>query len=1026
MSLSMIQTLEAMRWGPYIELTTPNGPKKLKEMKNPPADFWNLWKNPPIQLQMKRNGYDLRKVDGTWIAYRWVEIVQAKRKEELLKESMAEELEISLLRPAGIDYRPFQRAGIKYCMDRLFGMNGFAPQKSVLLGDDMGLGKLSAWHTPCLTPSGWRKIGDLKVGDEVIDADGMISTVTGVFPQGVKPIYEVEFSDGVKTNCGLEHLWEVRDGNMATRGKGWTVMTLGEMVKRGLQLKSGANKFEIPQFPGHIMTRGEQPKIDGWLLGQLIGNGSTGRGDGEIKISSNALDKDVISRLESHGGIETASSSEGCAQRRFPIHSAGRLSDELRRLSVVCKSKEKSLHPSLLVTPWAYRVDLLQGLMDADGSNNKNRITYHTCSPQLAQDVAQLVRSLGGAAVVREYDRSTEDKPTEWQVNVHTKFCPFWSARKAKGWKADTRSRGNKIQAVKYLYDAEAVCIMVDHPRHLYVTEGYKLTHNTVQGIGIMNQDPELRNIRALVICPASLKLNWRDEMRKWLMDGMGHEAFVVKDKWPGGLNMPRFVIVNYDLLHKFEHEIRNQEWDYVLIDEAHYLKSKKSRRTIYAMGGIQILKKDEREIAKVVEPIPTKYEIFMTGTPIPNQVKEGWTIFERIDPEGVGKNFQHFVKRYCSTDDNLEELQTRLRLRGMVRRAKSAVLKELPPKQRQVITLDPDDLGCSRLFKQEMSIFKEYQELLQTWQVKTELAKAQGIQIYRKTLAEKKQKLGMQASELAKLRMSTALAKIPAVIEQVAALVREGKRVILFAHHLEVIDKLKEGLKAAKISLVQVDGRTKQEDRHAAVKTFQEGKTDVFLGGIIPAGVGLTLTAADTVVFCELDWVPGNMTQAEDRAHRMGQLLIVWIMHMVMEGSLDEYIAKKLIQKQERIERALDSKCLSEEDQDDETDHDEAREGMLVKESAASKGVSAEKLQQESEKLTDEMISAISTALSTILKVNNKVDQEILDSLRTLKDNGTVTKLQLALARKILFRRREELPTDVAKALEWEKREAA
>ncbi len=157
-----------------------------------------------------------------------------------------------------------------------------------------------------------------------------------------------------------------------------------------------------------------------------------------------------------------------------------------------------------------------------------------------------------------------------------------------------------------------------------------------------------------------------------------------------------------------------------------------------------------------------------------------------------------------------------------------------------------------------------------------------------------------------------------------------------------------------------------------------------------------------------------------------MGQLLIVWIMHMVMEGSLDEYIAKKLIQKQERIERALDSKCLSEEDQDDETDHDEAREGILVKESAASKGVSAEKLQQESEKLTDEMISAISTALSTILKVNNKVDQEILDSLRTLKDNGTVTKLQLALARKVLFRRREELPTDVAKALEWEKREAA
>ena len=1030
--MNLIQTLEVMPWGPYVELTTPSGPKRMKTMKNPPPDFWSLWKNEKTKAEMQSKGYDLRKIEGVWTAFRWAELMHRARKEAVIQESMAEDTDMNLMRPAGIEYRPFQRAGIKYCIDRLFGQNGFVPQKAVLLGDDMGLGKSCNIHANVLTPTGWRKIGELKVGDEVIDADGMASDVTGVFPQGIRPIYEVLFSDGVKATCDLEHLWEVRDGNMATRGRGWTVMTLGKMMKRGLQLKSGANKFEIPQFPGHLFTRGTQPKIDGWLLGQLIGNGHTGGGDSKISIASNALDADVIARLESHGGIRFEATSEGCTQLRFLIYAAGRLADDLNLLHVACKSKEKSLHPSLLVTPWSYRVDLLQGLMDADGSNNKNRITYHTCSPQLAQDVAQLVRSLGGAAVVREYDRSAEGKPTEWQVNVHTRFCPFWSARKAKGWKADTRSRGNKIQAVRYLYDAEAVCIMVDHPRHLYVTEGYKLTHNTVQAIGIMNQDPELRNIRALVVCPASLKLNWRDELRKWLMDGMGSEAFVVRDKWPGALQGARFVIVNYDILHKFEREIREEEWDYVMFDEAHYLKSRKSRRTIYAMGGVKKIKVDSEEgedpesIVKLVEPIPARHEVFMTGTPIPNKTEEGWTIFERIDPEGIGKNYAHFVKRYCATDDNLEELQIRIRLKGMVRRAKSAVLKELPPKQRQVITLDPEDLNCSRLFKQEMSIFKEYQELLQTWQVQTELAKAEGITFYRKILATKKQKLGMKASELSKLRMSTAMAKVPAVLEQMETLKREGKKVILFAHHIQVIDALREGLEKARISYVRVDGRVNINDRHEAVKKFQTGDVDVFLGGIIPAGVGLTLTAADTVVFCELDWVPGNMTQAEDRAHRMGQLMMVWIMHMVMEGSLDEYIAKKLIQKQERIERALDSKSLNPEDLDDESDQEEASEGMMVKEAAASKGVSPEKLAEEAEKLTESMISAIQQALSTILKVTNRVDQEILDELRKHNDNGTVSRLKLALARKILFRRREELPETVAKALEWAKKEAA
>jgi len=684
--MNLIQTLESMQWGPYQEITTPSGPMKVKTMKATPS-YWELWKNPTLQQEMQRNGYTLRKIDvqgqPTWTAFRWVKFVSDAKKSVLIEESMAEDCDYSLMVPPGINYRPFQKAGIKYCMERLFGQNGFAPQKAVLLGDDMGLGK-------------------------------------------------------------------------------------------------------------------------------------------------------------------------------------------------------------------------------------------------------------------------------------------------------------------------------------------------TVQAIGVMNQDPDLRSIRALIVCPASLKLNWRNELQRWLMDGMGSEAFVVRKEWPGELQQARFVIVNYDILHRYEKEIRREEWDYLIVDEAHFLKNQKSRRAIYLLGGVHEI---EEGSAKIVNEVPARREIFMTGTPIPNRVKEGWTLFQRCDPEGIGKNYKHFIQRYCLNNENLKELQTRLRVKCMVRRAKSQVLKELPPKQRQVITLDPDDLGCTRLFKQEMSIFKEYQALIQTWQVQIELAKAKGVETYRQTLALKKQKLGLKASELAKLRMSTAMAKVPAVLERMKELKREGKKVILFAHHKCVLDALQEGLTAAGMSLVRVDGSTSINKRQKAVEDFQAGMVDVFLGGIIPAGVGLTLTQADTVVFAELDWVPGNMTQAEDRAHRMGQLLIVWILHMVMEGSLDEYIAKKLIQKQETIEAALDAKSLDAEEFDDE---DEAADAMLAKETAASKGVTAVKLAEEAEKLTDRMIHAISVALSTILKVNNSVDQEILDALREGSGNGTATRLELALARRILFRRRGELEESIAKDMEWPKKEEA
>lgn len=681
--MDLIQTLEAMSWGPYKELTTKQGPMRVKRMPST-TDYWTLWKS--AKLEMQNNGYTLQKdKSGMWWAYRWIKWISDSAKDRLLEESRAEDSDIDLLRPPGLEYRPFQRAGIKYAIDRLFGQHGQRQRKAILIGDDMGLGK-------------------------------------------------------------------------------------------------------------------------------------------------------------------------------------------------------------------------------------------------------------------------------------------------------------------------------------------------SVQAIGILNQDHNLRDIRAIVICPASIKLNWRNEMRKWILEGLGNEAIVIKNTWPGELTPGQLLILNYDVLHKWEAELRRTLWDYIIFDEAHYMKTETTRRTVYALGGILKV----GEIHKIVDAIPCGKKIFLTGTPIPNKVIEIWPIAKECDPNGLGASKGAFVSRYCTKgedggmNDNLNELQERMRATFMVRRMKGDVLKELPPKVRSVITLDPEDYNLDRMFTEEMSIFADYQALLRTWQIRTELAKAESIESHRTVLREKKMKLGLQAGELSRMRQKTAVAKVPGVIDQVKIITDQGEKVILFAHHIEVLDKLQEALVDAGLRVVRLDGSTSQDNRQKAVEDFQAGKADVFLGGIIPAGVGITLTAATHVIFAELDWVPGQMTQAEDRAHRIGQLMVVFIFHVVMEGSLDEYMAKRLIEKQDVIERTLDR-----QDDEDDIQETEAEDGddFAARETASTKGTTAEKLKDESERMTMEMRIASASAIyllqTTPPKEMNSVDREILDNLVA---KGDLTALQLALGRKIAWKHRKSLDASIAKDMEWPK----
>jgi SWI/SNF-related matrix-associated actin-dependent regulator 1 of chromatin subfamily A len=413
----------------------------------------------------------------------------------------------------------------------------------------------------------------------------------------------------------------------------------------------------------------------------------------------------------------------------------------------------------------------------------------------------------------------------------------------------------------------------------------------TIQGIGVVNADESIK--RVLVICPASLKLNWRNEFRKWCsrradITVFPDEAPPIDDAADVGV-----VIANYDQLKK----LPVVPYDLVIVDEAHYVKNPKAQRTKYVHA---ICKRARRKI-------------LLSGTPIANRPIELWSLLQIVDPErwdppgfnkgrlvgaGEGAGFFRFAKRYCDAKEvwhgrtkhwdftgasNLPELQEKLRSTCMIRRLKSDVLKDLPPKRRRILTLStPVDEGEAATFA---ALGLSYDDAIDT--------------LSRDRVA---------FTELSKARHETAFAKIPAAIDYVNEVLETSDKVILFAHHQDVIDELEKGLFGH--GVVTITGATANEARQIHVERFQNDPgTRIILGSIGAMGVGHTLTASSHVIFAEQSWVPSEMTQAEDRAHRIGQRNSVLVDILVADGSVDANMMQTVIAKQEVADLALDNR---------------------------------------------------------------------------------------------------------------------
>jgi SNF2 family DNA or RNA helicase len=210
-----------------------------------------------------------------------------------------------------------------------------------------------------------------------------------------------------------------------------------------------------------------------------------------------------------------------------------------------------------------------------------------------------------------------------------------------------------------------------------------------------------------------------------------------------------------------------------------------------------------------------------------------------------------------------------------------------------------------------ELAAARAGEERLQELKAAVELAKVnENQEQYEAAVAALKEGASAFFTEMALLRHATAVAKIPDVIRHVESILEEGHKVLIFAHHRDVIQALTQHFNAARVW-----GGMSPEAKQAEVDRFQNDDTcTTFVGQFEAAGVGYTLTKATYVVMAELDWVPGNVTQAEDRAHRIGQLESLLIQHLVLEGSLDATMAKRLVAKQDVIDKSLDDPIVQAE----------------------------------------------------------------------------------------------------------------
>jgi superfamily II DNA or RNA helicase len=391
----------------------------------------------------------------------------------------------------------------------------------------------------------------------------------------------------------------------------------------------------------------------------------------------------------------------------------------------------------------------------------------------------------------------------------------------------------------------------------------------------------------ALVIAPTSLMANWQDEAAKFtpglrVLLLQGKERLEQFDK----IEDADLVLTTYALLPRDEEKLREHEYHLVILDESHYIKNTRSKA------------------AQTAGMLKSRHRLCLTGTPLENHLGELWSQFHFLlpgllgDEKSFNTQFRHPIEKQ---DDPLRRMLLNRRIKPfLLRRTKDNVAKELPPKTEMVRKVELSGPQRDMYETVRLAMDKKVREEIDKKGVaRSQIVILEALLKLRQVCCDPRLVKTMPTK-----KQAGASAKLVDLMQMVDDLLEEKRKILVFSQFTSMLELIEEELDARRIPYALLTGETK--DRSAQVAAFQQGAVPIFLISLKAGGVGLNLTAADTVIHYDPWWNPAAENQATDRAWRIGQDKPVFVYKLIAKGTLEEKIQELQVKKSELAQSVL------------------------------------------------------------------------------------------------------------------------
>lgn len=378
-----------------------------------------------------------------------------------------------------------------WCFLNSIDYNGTQPRQS---------GKFQKLDSLVKVPGGWKRMGEIQLGDMVTAADGTPSPVIGIYPQGMQDSYKITFEDGRTTECGLDHLWKVYNAHWSPVETRWRVVPFSVIKERLDRVPDSSVRMQVPLAESEKIGEKDLP-VDPYVLGVLLGDGGVSTNTITITTDDQFV-LDEVRRIMPSLEITHSERYSYRVKDSIYVHcdrtsrKRRKLLVDLEKLEVMgCNAWNKMIPHDYLHGSTEQRRSLVQGLIDTDGYvEDGGSIEYCTTSPVLAQQFQYLVRSLGGLCKMKTkiptYSWKGEKRTGRLAYILRPRIVsprqllrlPRKRDKLPENYKNDDRLR-LAITGYEYMGKEESQCIEIAHPSHLYVTDDFIVTHNTIGAI---------------------------------------------------------------------------------------------------------------------------------------------------------------------------------------------------------------------------------------------------------------------------------------------------------------------------------------------------------------------------------------------------------------------------------------------------------------------------------------------------------------------------------------------------------------